>query len=339
VAFKSGFIAIVGRANAGKSTLVNALVGRKVSIVSSKPQTTRNRIQGIVNRADAQIVLIDTPGLHRAENALSRQMMSEARQALEGIDILSLIVDAAVDFGAGDRAALEWIRQFHGPVFLLLNKVDRIAKERLLPLIDHYRGEHEFAEIIPISALTGSGLNDVVKSWISYLPENPPYFPEDQYTDQPERFLAAEFIREKLIANTREELPHSVAVLIDTFEEGEKLIRIRATIYVEREGQKGIVIGKRGELLKKVGIESRKDIEALLGVKVFLELFVKVQPKWRQNPAMIRQLDWHQQLEQLGGAETEDEFEEEGEPNIEAEGESGASVEADAENEAESEDG
>ncbi len=304
MAFKSGFIAIVGRPNAGKSTLVNALVGRKVSIVTTKPQTTRNRVQGIVNREDAQIVLIDTPGLHRAGDALSRQMMNETRQALEGIDVLSLIVDAAVEFGTGDRAALEFIRRFDGPVFLLLNKVDRMPKERLLPLIDRYRGEHAFAEIIPISALTGNGLPDLVKSWITYLPENPAYFPEDQFTDQPERFLAGEFIREKLITATREELPHSVAVLVDSFEETEKLIRIRATIYVEREGQKGIVIGKRGELLKKVGTESRKEIEALLGTKVFLELFVKVQANWRQKPGMVRQLDWHQQLEQL--AESDD---------------------------------
>lgn len=306
LAFKSGFIAVVGRPNAGKSTLVNALVGRKVAIVSSKPQTTRNRIQGIVNREDAQVVLIDTPGIHRAGNALSRQMMSEAKQALDGIDVLSLIVDAAVEFGANDRSTLEWISQFHGPIFLLLNKVDRIAKETLLPLIDRYRGLRDFEEIVPIAALTGDGLPDLVKTWISYLPENPAYFPAEQFTDQPERFLASEFIREKLIAATHEELPASVAVAIDTFEESDKLVRIRATIYVEREGQKGIVIGKRGEMLKKVGTEARIEIEGLLGVKVFLELFVKVQANWRQKPGMVRQLDWHQQLEHLSGTETEE---------------------------------
>jgi GTPase len=306
VAFKSGFVAIVGRPNAGKSTLLNALVERKIAIVSSKPQTTRNRIQGIVNREDAQIVVIDTPGLHRGGNALSRQMMNEARQAVEGVDIVSLIVDATVEFGVGDRAALEWIQRFHGPLFLLLNKVDRMPKDRLLPLIDRYSREHKFAEIFPISALTGDGLPALLKSWISYLPENPPYFPADQFTDQPERFLAGEFIREKLIAATRDEIPHSVAVLVDTFEETEKLVRIRATIYVEREGQKGIVIGKGGELLKKVGTESRKEIEQLLGVKVFLELFVTVKPNWPQKPGIVRQLDWHQQMEQLTAGEAED---------------------------------
>jgi GTPase len=306
VTFKSGFIAVVGRPNAGKSTLVNSLVGRKVAIVSSKPQTTRNRIQGIVNREDAQIVLIDTPGIHRAGNALSRQMMSEAKQAIDEIDVLSLIVDAVVDFGANDRSALEWIAQFHGPVFLLLNKVDRIPKEKLLPLIDRYRALRDFAEIVPISALTGDGLPDLVKTWISYLPEHPAYFPVEQFTDQPERFLASEFIREKLIGATHEELPASVAVAIDTFEESPKLVRIRATIYVEREGQKGIVIGKRGEMLKKVGTEARIEIEGLLGVKVFLELFVKVQANWRQKPGMVRQLDWHQQIDQLSGPDTEE---------------------------------
>lgn len=304
--FKAGFIAIVGRSNAGKSTLVNKVVGRKVAIVSTKVQTTRNRIQGIVNRDDAQIVLIDTPGLHRAGSALGRQMMSEARQALEGVDILSLIVDAAVEFGVGDRAALDWIKRFRGPVFLLLNKVDRMPKEKLLPLIDHYQREREFAEIFPISALTGDGVPELVKSWISYLPENPAYFPADQFTDQPERFIAGEFVREKLIAATREELPHSVAVLVDTFEESEKLVHIRATIFVEREGQKGIVIGKGGELLKKAGTDARREIENLLGVKVFLELFVKVQPNWRQSSGMVRQLDWHQQMENMSVGEDGD---------------------------------
>ena len=306
MAFKAGFIAIVGRPNAGKSTLVNSLVGRKVAIVSPKPQTTRNRIQGIVNREDAQIVLIDTPGIHRAGNALSQQMMSEAKQAIDEIDILSLIVDATLDFGANDRSTLQWIEQFRGTVFLLLNKVDRIAKEKLLPLIDRYRALREFAEIVPISALNGDGLPDLVKTWIQYLPEHPAYFPVDQFTDQPERFLASEFIREKLIGATHQELPASLAVAIDTFEETDKLVRIRATIYVEREGQKGIVIGKRGEMLKKVGTEARVEIEGLLGTKVFLELFVKVQPNWRQKQNMVRQLDWHQQLDRLSEPETEE---------------------------------
>lgn len=299
MSFKSGFVAIVGRPNAGKSTLVNTLVGRKVAIVSPRPQTTRNRIQGILNRDDAQIVLIDTPGIHKPENVLSRQMMDEAEHALEGIDILSLIVDASAEFGAGDRFSIDWVRRFKGPVFLLLNKVDLVSKPLLLPLIDRYRKLFDFAEIFPVSALTGEGCFDLVKAWLARLPEAPPYFPPDQFTDQPERFLAAELIREKAIHATREEVPHAVAVLVDSFEETEKLIKIRATIYVERDGQKGILIGKGGEMIKKIGTLARKEIESILGAHVFLELFVKVQPNWRQNAALVRQLDWHRQLEQL----------------------------------------
>jgi len=301
MSFKSGFVAIVGRPNAGKSTLVNTLVGRKVAIVSPRPQTTRNRIQGILNRDDAQIVLIDTPGIHKPDSVLSRQMMDEAEQALEGIDILSLIVDASAEFGAGDRFCLEWVGRFKGPVFLLLNKVDLVSKPSLLPLIDRYRKLFEFAEIFPVSAATGAGCSDLVKGWLARLPEAPPYFPQDQFTDQPERFLVAEIVREKAIHATREEVPHAIAVLIDSFDEGEKLIKIRATIYVERDGQKGILIGKGGEMIKKIGTLARKEIETILGVKMFLELFVKVQPNWRRNPALVRQLDWHRQLEQLAG--------------------------------------
>jgi GTPase len=299
--FKSGFVAIVGRPNAGKSTLVNTLVGHKVAIVSPRPQTTRNRIQGILNREDAQIVLIDTPGIHKPDSVLSRQMMDEVNQALEGIDILSLIVDASAEFGAGDRYSVEWMQRFKGPIFLLLNKVDVMSKPDLLPLIDRYRKLFGFAEIFPVSALTGQGTADLVSAWIERLPEAPPSFPTDQFTDQPERFLVSEMIREKAIHTTREEVPHALAVLVDSFEEGEKLIKIRATIYVEREGQKGILIGKGGETIKKIGTLARKEIEAMLGTHVFLELFVKVQPNWRQNAALVRQLDWHRQLEQLAG--------------------------------------
>jgi GTP-binding protein Era len=297
--FKSGFVAIVGRPNAGKSTLVNSLVGRKVSIVSPRPQTTRNRIQGILNRRDAQIVLVDTPGIHKPDSVLNRQMMDEVSQAVEGIDVLSLIVDATADFGPGDRFTLDWIRRFHGPTFLLLNKIDRMHKQHLLPLIDKIRKEFEFTEIYPISAIRGEGTNEVVKSWLAHLPEGPALFPTDQFTDQPERFLAAEMVREKAILATKDEVPHAIAVLIDNFDETEKLIRIRATIYVEREGQKGILIGKRGETMKKIGTEARKELESILGAHIFLELFVKVQPNWRQNATMVKQLDWHRQLEQL----------------------------------------
>ena len=298
--FHSGFVAILGRPNAGKSTLVNALVGRKVAIVTPKPQTTRNRIQGIVNRENAQIVLIDTPGIHEPRSALGRQMMEEVRQALEGIDALALIVDSTAEFGPGDRYALDVVRRFRGKTFLLLNKIDVLAKAKLLPLIDTYRKEHDFTEIIPISALTGDGVELLAAKLVELLPEGPPYFPPEQFTDQPERFLAAEIVREKLMQQTREEIPHAVAVLVDNFEESEKLVRISATIYVEREGQKGIVIGKGGEMLKRIGTAARQELESMLGTKIFLELHVKVQRDWRQKPAVVRQLDWRRQLEQLG---------------------------------------
>jgi GTP-binding protein Era len=299
--FKAGFVALIGRANAGKSTLVNALVGQKVSIVSSKPQTTRNRVLGMVNRGDAetgaQVVLVDTPGLHHGSGGLSKLMLDEVKQGIEGVDILSLIVDASAEFGTQDREALGWVKRFRGPVFLLLNKVDRVQKQKLLPLIEFYNREHEFAEIFPISALKKVQLEPLLKSWISYLPEHEPYFPTDQFTDQPERFMAAEFIREKAIQHTREEIPHSVAVLVDDFEETEKLLRIRATIYVERDGQKGIVIGKGGAMLKTIGTEARLELEKLLGVKIFLELNVKVQPNWRQRSHLVRQINWRSQME------------------------------------------
>lgn len=297
--YRSGFVAIIGRANAGKSTLVNALVGKKVAIVSPQPQTTRTRIQGIVTRENGQVVLVDTPGIHRAIKPLDRQMMQEVAESLEGIDIACLIVDATRDFESADRYSIEWLRKFSGPAYLLLNKTDRVKKERLLPLIDRWRREYEFEEIFPVSALRGNGLGELLQHWIARLPENPPFFPADQYTDQPERFLAAEVVREKAILLTREEVPHAVAVLIDHFEEGEKLLKIRATIYVEREGQKGILIGRAGTKMKEIGTAARKELEEILGVKIFLELHVRVQPDWRRNRAMIKLLDWRRQLEQL----------------------------------------
>jgi GTP-binding protein Era len=304
--FHAGFITILGRPNAGKSTLVNTIVGRKVAIVSPRPQTTRNRIQGILNRKHGQIILIDTPGIHRATKALDRQMMEEVAQSLEGVDLVSLIVDATEGLSAADRSSLDWVKRFSGPVYLLLNKIDRMRKDRLLPLIDRWRHEHDFEEIFPISAMTGEGTAVLVESWLARLPAHPPYFPEDQFTDQPERFLTAEIIREKAIYLTREEVPHAIAVLVDNFEESEKLLRIRATIYVEREGQKGILIGRGGAIIKEIGTAARKELEELLGIKIFLELFVKVQPDWRQNRAMVKQLDWHRQLEQMSGNEDQD---------------------------------
>lgn len=297
--FKFGVVAVVGRPNAGKSTLVNRLVGQKVAIVTSRPQTTRNRIQGIVNRPDAQVVLIDTPGLHRPDSALGRQMMAEVDAALDAVDVLALILDVNEEFGQGDRRVIERAARFEGTRILLLNKIDRVPKDLLLPLIDNIGKAGDFAEIIPISALTGDGVDRVLEKFIEYLPAGAPHFPADQYTDQPERFLAAELIREKAMARTFHEVPHAVAVLVDSFEETDRLIRVRATIYVEREGQKGILIGRSGASLKQIGTAARKELEEILGTKIFLELFVKVQRNWRDNPQLVRQLDWHLELERL----------------------------------------
>ncbi|MBI3403921.1 MAG: GTPase Era [Acidobacteria bacterium] len=301
--FRAGFAAIVGRPNAGKSTLVNQLVGQKVAIVSPKPQTTRNRISGIVNRKSMQLVLIDTPGMHHPETALGRQMVNEIEQALDGIDVLALIVDAAAEFGSGDRYVLDRVRKFRGPRVLFLNKIDRIPKSQLLPLMARYGERAQFAEVLPISALTGEGLPLVLEKFKELLPVGSPFFPKDQFTDVPERFLAAEIIREKAITATREEVPHALAVLIDKFEEGKSLVRIHSTLYVERDGQKGILIGKSGTMLKRIGTAARLEMEALFGTKVFLELFVKVQADWRSRPAFVRQLDWRYELERMGETE------------------------------------
>jgi GTPase len=298
--FRSGFVAIVGKPNAGKSTFVNRLVGQKVAIVTSRPQTTRNRILGIINRADAQVVLIDTPGIHRASTALGRQMMAEVSQALEGIDLLAVMIDATSGLTAQDRLTLEYTRRFSGPVFLLLNKIDSVAKPALLPLIESCSKELAFSEIIPISALTGDGVELALGQLIAHLPEGEPYFPKDQITDQPERFLAAEVVREKVMTSTKQEVPHAVAVRVEAFEESEKLVRIRAIVSVEREGQKGILIGRKGAKLKEIGTAARQELEEILGVKVFLDIRVKVQRDWRQDPRLVQQLDWRHQLERLG---------------------------------------
>jgi GTP-binding protein Era len=306
---KSGFVTILGRPNAGKSTLLNALVGEKLAIVTHKPQTTRNRIQGILNlpakkgRPKAQIILIDTPGVHRPENRLDKKMMQEVRDALEGSDLVLLITDITQKFGAGEQFVIDLAKRAKTPVILLLNKIDLIDKRKLLPLIEQWSKLHEFREIIPISARKKKGLDELLDAIVRVLPEAPPYFPADQLTDQPLRFLVAEIIREQVLISTQQEIPYATTVLIERFEEDERLVRIAATIYCEREGQKGILIGKAGSMLKKIGTEARHHIERAVGKKVFLELFVKVRPGWRDSSDFVEGLDWRRQLEDIAARE------------------------------------
>jgi GTP-binding protein Era len=299
MARRAGFVAILGRPNAGKSTLLNRLVGQKIAIVTAKPQTTRNRIQGIVTRPEGQIVFIDTPGLHEAETALGRQMMQEVAAALEGIDVLLLMVDASRALPQADELLLERAERFRGKTILALNKVDRVPKPKLLPLIDAFQKAFPFSAIVPISAIKGSGCDELLGEILRLLPEGEPYFPEDQVTDQPERFLAAEIVREKAIQMMYHEVPYALAVFVEKFEESPRLLRIEATMNVERDTQKKILIGHKGEMLKKIGTEARKELEEIFGVKVYLGLFVKVAPDWRENPQKVRELDWHFQLEGL----------------------------------------
>jgi GTPase len=290
--FKSGFVAVVGRPNAGKSTLVNALVGEKVSIVTPVAQTTRNRILGIVHRPDAQVILMDTPGIHRPLSRLNKQMMAFVREALEERDLTLLIADASVPLGKGDEFAVQMVADHAPRAILLLNKIDQVHKPKLLPLIDRYSKLHSFEEIFPISALKGEHLDEVLEAVIARLPEGPPYFPPDAYTDQPERFLAAEIIREQVIRNTHQELPHTTAVVIEQFEESETLTRIHAAILVERDSQKPIVIGAGGSQIKRIGTEARLELEKVFPPKVFLQLFVRVEPHWRDSRALIASLDY-----------------------------------------------
>ncbi|MDE3178099.1 MAG: GTPase Era [Acidobacteriota bacterium] len=290
--FKCGFVAIVGRPNAGKSTLTNAWVSEKVSAVTPVPQTTRNRILGIANRPDAQVILMDTPGIHKPFSHLNRQMMSCVRSALESRDLAVLVVDASSSFGRGDQFALDLLRPYRVPTILALNKTDKMRKDRLLPLISRYASQYDFEEVFPVSALSGDGLEAMLGAVIRRLPQGPALFPKDYYTDQPERFLAAEMIREKVILHTRKELPYATAVLIDEFHEDDRITRIHATILVERESQKPIVIGAEGGLIKKIGIEARHDLEKLFPPQVFLSLRVRVEPHWRDSQALVASLDY-----------------------------------------------
>ncbi len=358
---RSGFVAILGRPNVGKSTLLNALTGEKVAIVTAKPQTTRNRIAGVVEVAAqkgkhpaAQIVFVDTPGVHKPSSHLDRRMLQEVHEALDTRDLVLVLVDAtrrvelahpepelvegetkkelspgqkqasrrAAAWASEDEFLFSLVRKLDCPVFLVLTKIDLVAKDKLLPLIESMMKQYNFAEVIPISARKRDGLDVLMRKIVGVLPTGERYFPKDQYTDQPERFMVAELIRERILVETGEEVPYSTAVVIERFEEPEAapaakkgkptrlpLTRIAAAIYCERDGQKAILIGKGGSKLKEIGTGARKQIESLLGTRVYLELHVIVEPGWRESKPFVESLDWRNQLERLAEKPSEDDTE------------------------------
>ncbi len=291
--FKSGFIGIIGRPNVGKSTLLNTILGERLAITTPKPQTTRNRIMGIHTDARGQFIFLDTPGIHRGDNPLNRSMVSAARETFRSADILLLLVEAPRIDG-NDREIIASLAELSLPVILGINKIDTIRKPLLLPLIDEARTLHPFREIVPISARSGDGVPVLLEEIRKLLPEGPPLFPEDTLTDRPERFIAAEIVREKIILSTRQEIPYSSAVTVDAFKEddGRRLIRIRATIHVEKESQKAILIGRRGAMLKEIGTRAREELERFFDSRVFLELFVRVQKDWTRDPRALREFGY-----------------------------------------------
>lgn len=283
--FKSGFVSIVGRPNVGKSTLLNQIINEKISIISDKAQTTRNQIQGIYTTDEEQIVFIDTPGIHKPKHQLGRFMNKTALSTLNEVDIVLFLVNVSEKKGPGDKFIMEKLKDIKVPVFLILNQIDKIHPDELLPIIESYQQEMEFAEIVPVSAINGNNVDTLMKVIASYLKNGPQYYPGDQVSDHPEYFIVSELIREKVLELTREEIPHSVAVITEAMERTDKgLIEIQATINVERDSQKGIIIGKQGSMLKEIGTRARKDIQTLLGSKIFLELWVKVEKNWRDTP-------------------------------------------------------
>ncbi|MDR4888981.1 GTPase Era [Bacillus sp. HNG] len=288
--YKSGFVSIIGRPNVGKSTFLNHVIGQKIAIMSDKPQTTRNKVQGVYTEEDSQIIFIDTPGIHKPKHKLGDFMMKVAQNTLKEVDLVLFMINAEEGYGRGDEFIIERLKNIQTPVFLVVNKIDQIHPDQLLELIEQYKGLYPFKEIVPISALQGTNTPRLVEQIKNYLPEGPQYYPADQVTDHPERFIITELIREKVLHLTREEVPHSIAVVMDSLErrEGGNTVYVGATIIVERNSQKGIVIGKQGSMLKEVGKRARADIEALLGSKVFLELWVKVQKDWRNKMSQLR---------------------------------------------------
>ncbi len=294
--YKSGFVSIIGRPNVGKSTFLNRVIGQKIAIMSDKPQTTRNKIQGVYTQDDAQIVFIDTPGIHKPKHKLGDFMMKVAQNTLKEVDLVLFMINAKEGLGKGDEFIIEKLKETSTPVYLVINKIDEVHPDDLLPLMETYKSLYPFKEIVPISALQGNNVEVLLEQIKKFLPEGPQYYPADQVTDHPERFIVAELIREKVLHLTREEVPHSIAVAIDSMKkrENKDMVDIQATIVVERDSQKGIVIGKQGKVLKEVGQKARVDIEALLGSKVFLELWVKVQKDWRNKQSQLRDFGFNE---------------------------------------------
>ena len=294
---KFGTVALVGRPNAGKSTLMNRLLGEKVSIVSDKPQTTRNRIVGILNDARGQIVFADTPGIHKPLHKMNVRMMDHVITSLGDSDVIAALVDVSEPFGHGEEYVIKMLQNAKNDdtkMVAILNKVDLIKKHKLLPVIERYNSFGLFSELVPISASTGDGVDHLLNVFFQYLPEGTPRYPEDQYTTQPERFLAAELVREKLLHHTSKELPYTTAVAVEKWEEDEErnLVKIYATIFVERDSQKKIVIGRAGDMIKRIGTEARQDLEKILGAKVFLDLHVSVHESWREDERFLGEIDW-----------------------------------------------
>lgn len=290
---KSGFVSIIGRPNVGKSTFMNRVIGHKIAIMSDKAQTTRNKIQGVMTRNDAQIIFLDTPGIHKPKHKLGDYMMRVAKNTLSEIDAIMFMVNVNEEIGRGDEYIMEMLKNVKTPVFLVLNKIDLVHPDALMPRIEQYQKYMDFTEIVPISALEGLNVDHFIDVLKTYLPEGPKYYPDDQISDHPEQFVVSEIIREKILHLTNEEIPHAIGVNVDRMiKENDERVRVEATIFVERDSQKGIVIGKGGKKLKEVGKRARHDIEMLLGSKVYLELWVKVQKDWRNKVNFIRQMGY-----------------------------------------------
>ena len=287
---KSGFISIIGRPNVGKSTFLNRVIGQKIAIMSDKPQTTRNKVQGVLTLEDSQLIFIDTPGIHKPKHRLGDFMMKVAQNTLKEVDLVLFMVNAQEGYGRGEEFIIEKLQNVKTPVFLVINKIDLIHPDELLKLIESYNEKFNFAEIVPISALEGNNIEKLLEQIKEKMPEGPQFYPADQVTDHPERFIVSELIREKALHLTREEIPHSLAVVIEKMERQpeKEMVHVMATIIVERDSQKGIIIGKQGSMLKEIGKRARHDIENLLGTKVFLELWVKVQKDWRNKAGQLR---------------------------------------------------